>query len=556
MKDKRMSQHRKRKKQIKEKESQSGILQRYWSEIIILITILAIAAIRYRLLGVPLERDEGEYAYMGQLLLQGILPYVEAYNMKFPGIYFLYALILTLFGQTHTGIHLALLVANVATIFLIYLLGKYLFDALTGTVAGISYGIISMSPWYHGLWANSEHYVVLFAIGGILLLTRIIMSSKLHSLFWSGILLGLSFTIKQHGILFALFGIGYFIITHLKEARVSLPHFSKKLGVLILGIITPFGLFLITLSVGGVLDRFWFWTFEYASKYVSDISLTKGLSNLQDNISPGLQVNLSIWFAAALGLTTPLWDEKSRSKWGFSLGFFLTSLTALCLGLYFRRHYFILLFPSLALLAGLAIAALSRKITSFLSQPMKVGTVLLIIIIICSYPLFAQRKSLFQLTPREVCRRIYNWNPFPESLVIARYLKQNTSLNDRIAVMGSEPQIYFYAHRRAATGYIYTYPLMKSHPFAMKMQKEMIEEIETNQPKYLVYVYAPISWLRHVKSNPLIFKWLKSYLIKHYERTAVIDIISDTETLYIRGEKVKRYKPQSSFSIAIFKRTN
>jgi hypothetical protein len=269
-----------------------------------------------------------------------------------------------------------------------------------------------------------------------------------------------------------------------------------------------------------------------------------------------LQVNLSIWFAAALGLTTPLWDEKSRSKWGFSLGFFLTSLTALCLGLYFRRHYFILLFPSLALLAGLAIAALSRKITSFLSQPMKVGTVLLIIIIICSYPLFAQRKSLFQLTPREVCRKIYNWNPFPESLVIARYLKQNTSLNDRIAVMGSEPQIYFYAQRRAATGYIYTYPLMKSHPFAMKMQKEMIEEIETNQPKYLVYVYAPISWLRHVKSNSLIFEWLKSYLIKHYERTAVIDIISDTETLYIRGEKVKRYKPQSSFSIAIFKRTN
>jgi hypothetical protein len=97
---------------------------------------------------------------------------------------------------------------------------------------------------------------------------------------------------------------------------------------------------------------------------------------------------------------------------------------------------------------------------------------------------------------------------------------------------------------------------MKSHPFAMKMQKEMIEEIETNQPKYLVYVYVPISWLRNVKSNSLIFKWLKSYLNKHYEPTVVIDIISDTETLYIRGEKLKRYKPQSNFSIAIFKRTN
>ena len=44
-------------------------------------------AIRIRLLGIPLERDEGEYAYAGQLMLQGIAPYKLAYNMKFPGTY-------------------------------------------------------------------------------------------------------------------------------------------------------------------------------------------------------------------------------------------------------------------------------------------------------------------------------------------------------------------------------------------------------------------------------------------------------------------------------------
>ncbi len=44
-----------------------------------------VLAIRIRLLGIPLERDEGEYAYAGQLMLQGIPPYKLAYNMKFPG---------------------------------------------------------------------------------------------------------------------------------------------------------------------------------------------------------------------------------------------------------------------------------------------------------------------------------------------------------------------------------------------------------------------------------------------------------------------------------------
>jgi hypothetical protein len=43
-------------------------------------------AIRWRLREMPLERDEGEYAYAGQLLLQGIPPYQLAYNMKFPGV--------------------------------------------------------------------------------------------------------------------------------------------------------------------------------------------------------------------------------------------------------------------------------------------------------------------------------------------------------------------------------------------------------------------------------------------------------------------------------------
>lgn len=323
-----------------------------------------------------------------------------------------------------------------------------------------------------------------------------------------------------------------------------------------MGSIIPFGLFLIALAIGGVIDRFWFWTFKYASKYVSMTSLEDGLELLRLNLSPGLQMNLSIFLAAALGLTSPLWDEKARSKRVFSLGFFLASLIALSLGFYFRRHYFILLFPSLALLSGIAIAALGRRISRFLSQPLTVDIVLLTLIIICAYPLFAQRKSLFQLTPTEVCRRIYGGNPFPESLEIARYLRQNTSEDDRIAVMGSEPQIYFYAHRRAATGYLYTYALMESHPFALQMQKEMIQEVETAKPKYLVFVDVPTSWLRKSQSNPLLFNWLKSYLSKYYERTMAVDIISDTQTLYLWGKKAKSYVSQSNLSLSIFKRTN
>jgi hypothetical protein len=44
----------------------------WWALAIIVFTL--VIAIRFRLLAIPLERDEGEYAYAGQLILQGIPP--------------------------------------------------------------------------------------------------------------------------------------------------------------------------------------------------------------------------------------------------------------------------------------------------------------------------------------------------------------------------------------------------------------------------------------------------------------------------------------------------
>jgi len=70
-----------------------------WSALFIIIVLAGI--VRYGLLDVPFERDEGEYAYAGQLMLQGIPPYQEVSNMKLPGIYAAYALLLAVFGQTH-----------------------------------------------------------------------------------------------------------------------------------------------------------------------------------------------------------------------------------------------------------------------------------------------------------------------------------------------------------------------------------------------------------------------------------------------------------------------
>src|SRR5215471_12871931 len=92
------------------------------------LILLLIISIRVRLREMPLERDEGEYAYAGQLILQGVPPYKEVYNMKLPGTYAAYAIIMAVFGQTPAGIHLGVMLVNVASIILMFLIGRKLLD--------------------------------------------------------------------------------------------------------------------------------------------------------------------------------------------------------------------------------------------------------------------------------------------------------------------------------------------------------------------------------------------------------------------------------------------
>ena len=93
----------------------------------------------------PLERDEGEYAYAGQLILQDIPPYELAYNMKLPGTYLGYAAILRVFGETPAGIHIGLLLVNGCATLLVFFLGRQLYGNAAGVTAAASYALLSTS---------------------------------------------------------------------------------------------------------------------------------------------------------------------------------------------------------------------------------------------------------------------------------------------------------------------------------------------------------------------------------------------------------------------------
>jgi hypothetical protein len=504
------------------------VLEAAW--ILLAVIVLGVVIIiRIGLLGIPLERDEGEYAYAGQLMLQGIPPYKLAYNMKFPGTYAAYALIMAVFGQTIVGIHLGLLLINTATIVLIFLLGWRLINSTAGIAAAMTYAVLSVSTSVLGFAAHAEHFVMLPALGGTLLLLNESEERDFGRLFVSGLLFGTSLLMKQPAVFFILFGALYLLSNDLRckrgWKRIALRNLTFDLGAIV-----PLGIACLFLWRAGVFDKFWFWTINYAREYGTLLSLQVAAKLFAKTASGLISSTWLLMTLAGLGIIAGFWNKRTRSRAVFLGGFLAFSLAAFSAGFYFREHYYIFLLPAASLFAGVAITALSDLAAS--RTRLARFVLLLLFCMALSQPILAARKFFFEVSPIEAPRLCYGGNPFPESVRIAEYLRDHTEATDTIAVLGSEPQIYFYSKRHSATGYVYTYGLMEAHSYARQMQEEMIRQIESARPKYLIWINVPPSWARLRTSEGMIFAWVNDYVQKFYDVVGLVNILYPDPTEY------------------------
>ncbi len=529
-------------------------LSRHWPWIGVAIIIFFVAAIRIRLLQTPLERDEGEFAYMGQLMLQGIPPYRLAYNMKLPGIYAAYALVMAIFGQTIAGVHIGLMVVNAIAIILLFLLARRLFDDIAGIVAAACYALLSVSPSVLGTSAHATQFIVPFALGGTLLLLSPHDSGGYGRLFLSGFLYGLAFIMKQHAVFFMVFAVLYFIWSTFRTRPLDLKRLAVGGILLTLASAAPFIITCVALYAAGVFSKFWFWTFTYGSRYVSELSLSDAVHNFIIQAPRAINPWSVLWLIAGIGLTAVFWNGKARSNRVFLIGFALFSFLTICPGFYFRNHYFVTILPAVALLAGVATSAMMQFLSDKkLPYPVQILPICVVTGILIS-PTIVLSDFFFQATPAKACRMMYGVNPFPESIEIAEYIKNHSTKADKIAVIGSEPQLYFYSNRKSATGYIYVYGLMEPQDYASKMQRDMISEVEKARPKYVVFVNIPTSWLQRLNSDRMIFKWAEIYFRMKYRIAGFVDILPEGPSRSYWDDEARRNGPKSRFNVYVLER--
>lgn len=506
---------------------------------------VATAVVRWRLLEVPLERDEGEYAYAAQLLLQGLPPYADLYSMKLPGIFAAYAGVFALFGESVRGIHLGLLAVHVATLVPVFLLGRRLYGAGVGLVAALAFAALGLGQAIRGTFANAEHFVLLPALVGLVLLPRALERRSTAELAISGLLLGSALVVKQHGACFALAGGAYALGILARE-----PRRRVLVAALASGLVLPFLGTLGAFALAGVFQDFWFWTVRYPAFYVGQVGLAEAASRFADASARVVGAAPLLWATAGLGLGALVWDRTLRGRRAFTALLTACSLLALAPGFYFRTHYYLLLLPAVSLLAGLGVRALARALperTPVFARALAIG---LVVVLPVWHTLWLQRGFLFRYTPFQVSRSTYALNPFADSPRIAAFVAERTRPGDRIAVLGSEPQLYFYTGRRAATGFVYMYPLSEAHPFAPELQQRLIREIEASAPEILLFVRSRPSWGR-TGPPPPVLEWFRRYR-EGYTPIAVVE--PDWHTTRIHTEDLLREGLGGPAAIEIYQR--
>jgi hypothetical protein len=154
--------------------------------------------------------------------------------------------------------------------------------------------------------------------------------------------------------------------------------------------------------------------------------------------------------------------------------------------------------------------------------------------------------------PKEGAALLYTANNFEVFPMLADYLRNQSAPTAKLAVFGSEPELFFYSHRRSVTGYIYMYDLVQDQPFRQRMDKEMMTEVEQGRADYAVFVNLVFSWLPYPPESFKGFNdWMVNYLDSQYEPCGVVTFLPNR---YFWGPDCLKHVPPGHRFVVLYRR--
>src|SRR6266446_5166136 len=122
--------------------------------------LLIVVAVRAPLLPIPLERDEGEYAYIAWRLGHNELPYRDWFDQKPPAVFYVYRLALILPFEPIRAIHFVALLFSATSTCALFFLALRFMNRFWAWIAAALFALLSADPLVQGTAANTELFML------------------------------------------------------------------------------------------------------------------------------------------------------------------------------------------------------------------------------------------------------------------------------------------------------------------------------------------------------------------------------------------------------------
>jgi len=444
----------------------------------------------------PLHPDQALFALIGEAVGEGRFPYVDAWDVKTPGVFFIYAVAVRGPWDLTQNVRVFDLAWTATAAAVVVELGRRWWSLRAGVIAGMLYALVieTGQPWVQSAQPDS-----LLALP--LLLALLVVDGaweKRTRLLGAGLLFGFACQLRAPVVLLVplvpLIGLG------VAPAGERQRAWLWRLAWLGAGVLAAQALLVAYLLAGGALGEFW-QTLRYGAWYTRQGGPWNGANG------PTLggfftAVRLGFWYwsntrivltgpALAGGVLGALVLRERRVSW------LLLLTAAACVGVVVQVKLFWYQFgplvPLLALLSGwtwdslLSAAVRARgRVAAYAG-----GGALAAAVLFGSTEVWDNGRRdwlnsvayLRHPEEREALRNEYAAYPARER--VAAYLAAQTTPGERIYVWGFDPHLYLLSGRASASRFLVSFPLMSDWAPA-GWRASFLAELEAQPPRYIV----------------------------------------------------------------------
>lgn len=450
--------------------------------LLLLLAVLVISA-QYAPSVIHQRRDSGIFAYTGRVIVEGGLPYVDAWDNKLPGVFYIDAAAFWLFGVNRW----ALWIAEVAWVYLAALLTFWLLNRMHGRRALAWTGSLLLVVLVrHPALVSDTNFTEPFALLPQMLVWAagyvFLQKPDARAAFVIGFAAGAALLIKQTTV-----GAACALIPAVWISRHPVWHAARRwryLACMITGGVACLGLMALFLAGQGILDDALKASFldagsfhEWVGQGTPWIGATIWHSVTSPKFSLAYGPLLPFWLVGARRAiqgvkSAPHADRQAATHATIAIwavGAFAINLALANVTDRSYAHYYVPLIPSVAVLVVLGLAAYEMRS----GWAWRYLLALLVLI-----PVGSTLGRCWMA----------GWEVFgaARTRALATYVADHTEPGDRVWVWGANVVVNFQSGRDSPSQYTYGYPLIVPGETSERRIAEVVRDLNENPPAMIV----------------------------------------------------------------------